>query len=238
LFLRVGTVENVRPKALIAPHAGYIYSGSVAAAAFATLSGWARSITRVVLIGPAHYVALRGIAIPTVDAFDTPLGRLSVDGDAFSKLAGFRSVIRSDAPHVPEHALEVELPFLQMALVSFKIVPLVVGDAEPRDVAEVLRRLWDGPETLIVVSSDLSHYHDYETARRLDVATAAAIERGDWASLDPNQACGCLAISGLLIETVNRGFAAQRLALSSSGDTAGSHDSVVGYGAWLFAPSA
>ncbi len=187
----------------------------------------------MVLIGPAHYVAVRGIAAPTVDAFETPLGCVPVDRDAVSAIADLPFVVQADAPHAPEHALEVELPFLQALLASFAVVPLLVGRAAAQDVAEVLRRLWGGPETLIVVSSDLSHYHDYDTARRLDAATAAAIERGDWESLGPDQACGSLAVAGLLAEANRRGLAAQRLALCNSGDTAGSRDQVVGYGAWM-----
>jgi MEMO1 family protein len=222
------------PKALIAPHAGYSYSGRVAAAAFATLRDSSQTITRVVLIGPAHYVRLRGIAVPTVDAFETPLGRVPVDVEVLSSIADLQFIIRSDTPHAPEHALEVELPFLQTLLASFQIVPLIVGDAAPQDVAQVLRRLWSGPETLIVVSSDLSHYHDYETARRMDTTTAAAIEHGCWTSLGPNQACGCLAVAGLLVEAGRRGLKAQLLSLCNSGDTAGSRDRVVGYGAWMF----
>ena len=139
------------------------------------------------------------------------------------------------APHAPEHALEVELPFLQALLPSFAIVPLLVGDARPQEVAAVLDRLWDGPETLIVVSSDLSHFHDYETAQRRDAGTAAAIERGAWASLGPGEACGHLAIAGLLVGAARRGLGARRLALCNSGDTGGPRDRVVGYGAWLFA---
>jgi AmmeMemoRadiSam system protein B len=223
------------PKALVAPHAGYAYSGRVAAAAFATLRDSAQAITRVVLIGPAHYVHVRGIAAPTVDAFETPLGRVAIDLEALRKIADLPFVIRADAPHGPEHALEVELPFLQTVLASFQVVPLVVGDAAPQDVADVLRQLWGGPETLIVVSSDLSHYHSYETAQRQDLATAAAIERGDWASLGPNQACGCLPVAGLIVEAQRRGLKARRLSLCNSGDTAGSRDRVVGYGAWMFA---
>jgi MEMO1 family protein len=221
------------PKALIAPHAGYIYSGGVAAVAFATLRGSA-AITRVVLIGPAHYVAVRGIAVPTADAFETPLGRVPVDRDAVSAIADLPFVVEADAAHAPEHALEVELPFLQTLLGSFALVPLLVGDAEAQQVAKVLGRLWGGPDTLIVVSSDLSHYHDYDTARRLDAATAAAIERGDWESLGPDRACGFLAVAGLLVEADRRGLAAQRLALCNSGDTAGPRDRVVGYGAWIW----
>ena len=166
----------------------------------------AQTITRVVLIGPAHYLHLHGIAAPTVDAFETPLGRVAIDLEALRKIADLPFVIRADAPHALEHALEVELPFLQTVLASFQVVPLVVGDAAPQDVAHVLRQLWGGPETLIVVSSDLSHYHSYETAQRLDLATAAAIERGDWASLGPNQACGCLPVAGLIVEAERRGL--------------------------------
>jgi AmmeMemoRadiSam system protein B len=165
------------PKALIVPHAGYAYSGLVAATAFATLRDCALAIERVVVIGPAHYVAVRGIAIPTVKAFETPLGCVLVDHNALAAITELPFVIRTDDPHPPEHALEDELPFLQAMLGTFAVVPLLVGEAAPKDVAEVLRRLWGGPETLMVVSSDLSHYHDYETARRLDAATANAIER-------------------------------------------------------------
>jgi AmmeMemoRadiSam system protein B len=235
LLADVAASTKVVPKALIAPHAGYAYSGSVAAAAFATLRDCARTITRVVLIGPTHYVHLRGIAGPTVDAFETPLGRVPVDVEALSTIADLQFVIRAEAPHAPEHALEVELPFLQTLLASFKVVPLVVGDTTPQEVAYMLHRLWGGPETLIVVSSDLSHYHDYQAAQRLDAATAAAIEHGDWASLGPNQACGCVAVAGLLVEAERRGFKARRLSLCNSGDTEGSRDRVVGYGAWMFA---
>ena len=220
---------NVIPKALIAPHAGYAYSGRIAGPAFATLRDSAQTITRVVLIGPAHYLHVHGIAASTVDAFETPLGRVPIDVEALRKIADLPFVIQADAPHAPEHALEVELPFLQTVLASFQVVPLVVGDAAPQDVACVLRQLWGGPEMLIVVSSDLSHY------RRLDLATAAAIERGDWASLGPNQACGCLPVAGLLVEAERHGLKARRLLLCNSGDTAGSRDRVVGYGAWMFA---
>ena len=221
------------PKALIAPHAGYVYSGPTAAASFVTLHD-ARAIERVVVIGPAHYVPLRGIAVPTASAFATPLGQVPVDQEAIAGLDDLPSVVRADHPHAPEHALEVELPFLQVVLPSFRIVPLVVGEAEPRAVAAVLRRLWGGAETLIVVSSDLSHYHDHDTARRLDGATAALIERGAWADIGPDRACGHLAIAGLLMEMGERGGTGRRLALCNSGDTAGPRDRVVGYGAWIF----
>ena len=202
----------LRHKALIAPHAGYPYSGAVAAAAFAGLRACAREISRVVVIGPAHYVALRGIAVPTFDSFATPLGAVPVDKDA----------------------LAVELPFLQVTLGAFAMVPLLVGDARPQEVAQTLARLWGGAQTLIVISSDLSHYHDYETAKRLDAATASMIERGDWAQFGSRHACGFLPIAGALIETARHGLSAHRFALCNSGDTAGGRARVVGYGAWGF----
>lgn len=226
-------VAVAAPKAIIAPHAGYIYSGAVAAAAFAPLRPHAAAIARVVLIGPAHYVPFRGIALAAVEAFQTPLGTVPVARDAGALLADLPGVAQDDAPHAPEHALEVELPFLQAVFRSFDLVPLLVGDATPEAVARVLDRLWGGPETLIVVSSDLSHFHDDETARRLDAVTADQIERGDWASLGPDKACGYLAVAGLLIEANRRGLRLQRLSLSNSGDTAGTRDGVVGYGAWI-----
>jgi AmmeMemoRadiSam system protein B len=235
LLAQANTPAKILPKALIAPHAGYIYSGTVAAAAFAMLKGCAQLIARVVLIGPAHYVRVSGIAVPKVHTFATPLGHIPLDVDALNTITELPFVTRTDAPHAPEHALEVELPFLQTVLGPFQLVPLVVGDAAPQEVAEVLRRLWGGPETLVVASSDLSHYLDYESARTADAKTAAAIEHGDWAALGPNQACGCLAVAGLLIEAERRGLAGTRLALCNSGDTAGSRDRVVGYGAWMFA---
>jgi MEMO1 family protein len=230
--------SKVLPKALIAPHAGYVYSGRVAGAAFAKLRSSTQPIKRVVLIGPAHYVHLGGIAAPKVSAFETPLGRVIVDTEACSKIGRFEFVTRTDAPHGPEHSLEVELPFLQTVLPSFQVVPLVVGDAAPQEVAQLLRQLWHGPETLIVASSDLSHYHTYEAAQRLDLSTAEAIEQGEWASLDASRACGWVAVAGLLIEARRRGLGASRLALCNSGDTAGSRDRVVGYGAWMFGEAA
>ena len=175
---------------------------------------------------------LAELAEPAAEIFPDRL-----DAEAVGMAADVRSVVRADAPHAPEHALEVELPFLQALLASFRVVPLVVGEAAPQDVAHVLRRLWGGPETLIVASSDLSHYHDYETARRLDAATAAAIEQGEWAGLGPSEACGHLAVAGLLVEAGRRGLEARRLALCNSGDTAGPRDRVVGYAAFAVLPA-
>ena len=231
-FLAAVSAPSGRPKALIAPHAGYLYSGAVAAAAFATLRPQPESIERVVLIGPAHYVRLHGMAVPTSTAFETPLGRIPIDEEAIAAIADLSCVGEADDPHAPEHALEVELPFLQVLLRSFALVPVVIGDARPQEVAEILARLWGGPETLIVISSDLSHYHPYGEARRRDMETAVMIEAGDWRHLDASRACGFLAIGGLLIEAARQGLTARRLALCNSGDTAGDKTRVVGYGAW------
>ncbi len=221
-------------KAIIAPHAGYVYSGSVAGAAFAAVREQSADVRRVIVVGPAHYVALRGIAIPTVDAFETPLGRLPIDQAAVASISDLPFVHFSDAPHAPEHALEVELPFVQMLTRDCELVPMVVGDAEPVEVAQALDRLWDGASTLIVISSDLSHYHDYDTACRLDRDTSALIDAGEWAQLNAKRACGYLPVAGLLVETTRRGLVATRLALCNSGDSAGDRARVVGYGAWAF----
>jgi AmmeMemoRadiSam system protein B len=221
------------PKAVIAPHAGYVYSGPVAGRAFAALRVAAEHIRRVVVIGPAHFVPVRGVAAASAGAFRTPLGDVPVDRTAIEAILALPWVELADGAHQPEHALEVELPFLQTILGEFSLVPLVVGEAQASEIAEVLARLWGSDETAIVVSSDLSHYHDYVTAKRLDAATAAAIEAFD-ASLGPDDACGHLAIAGLLIEAKRRRLEASRLDLRNSGDTAGPKDQVVGYGAWAF----
>jgi MEMO1 family protein len=222
------------PKAVIAPHAGYVYSGPVAGHAFAALAQGVSEIRRVVVIGPAHFVPFRGIALPNAEAFRMPLGDVPLDPEAIEALRDLPQVHFVDAPHQPEHALEVELPFLQIVLADFALVPLLVGEAMPDEVAEVLDRLWNGPGSLLVVSSDLSHYEPYARAQAHDAATAAAIERLDGTSLGPRDACGYLPIAGLLIEASRRGMQVLRLDLRNSGDTAGPRDQVVGYGAWAF----
>jgi AmmeMemoRadiSam system protein B len=230
--------EGKGVKAIIAPHAGYIYSGQVAASAFGALAQTAHPITRVVVIGPAHYVGFRGIAVPSAHAFETPLGQIPVAQGALAKLTELPFVSINEAAHAPEHALEVELPFLQTLLHRFDLIPLLVGDATPSQVEEVLRMVAGGAETLIVVSSDLSHYYEYEAARRLDAETAESIERYAWNELSSNSACGFLPIAGMLIEGMRRGLKVHRLALCNSGDTAGDCRRVVGYGAWAFSQGA
>jgi AmmeMemoRadiSam system protein B len=221
------------PRAIIAPHAGYVYSGPVAAEAFAAVRSLAGAVRRALVIGPAHYVSFRGIAAPSATAFSTPLGEMPVEEEAVEATAGLPQIQIDDTPHAPEHALEVELPFLQTIFGALAIIPLVVGRASGEEVAEVLAQQWDDG-TLLVVSSDLSHYHDYATAKRIDAETAAAIETLDERSIGADGACGYLPIRGLIIAARRQGLFAHRLDLRNSGDTAGDRRSVVGYGAWVF----
>ncbi len=223
------------PKALIAPHAGYVYSGPVAGSAYAQIRMLRGTVTRVVLIGPAHRHPLRGLAVHGADAFRTPLGDVPLDLDAIAQVLALPQVVSLDEAHQDEHSLEVHLPFLQQVLGHFSLVPLVAGDASPVQVAEALEQLWGGPETLLVISSDLSHYHDYETARRLDQATTSAIEALDPGGLGPGSACGRIPIGGLLLAARRHGLGVRSLDLRSSGDTAGPRDQVVGYGAYALA---
>ena len=226
--------RDAAPKILLAPHAGYVYSGAVAAEAYATLGAAARErIRRVVLLGPSHRVALRGLAAPTVEAFETPLGRIAIDRAALDSLADLPQVVARDDAHASEHALEVQLPFLQTVLADFRLVPLVVGHATPEAVAEVIARLWGGEETLIVISSDLSHYLPYARAQAADRATIDAVLRLDPA-LDHEQACGATPLAGALLAARAHGLAPRLLALCNSGDTAGDRARVVGYAAVAF----
>jgi AmmeMemoRadiSam system protein B len=224
---------NSIPKALIVPHAGYVYSGPVAAAAYARLRPGHDRFQRVVLLGPCHCVAFRGLAASSAAAFRTPLGGVPLDRASIDALQ-HPAVSVIDAAHRSEHSLEVQLPFLQAVLASFMLVPLVVGDAEPGDVAAVIDLLWGGPETLVVVSSDLSHYLAYEAARGRDQRTCRSIEQMDGHRIGHAEACGATPLRGLLIAARRRGLRAMTLDLRNSGDTAGGRDQVVGYGAWAF----
>lgn len=208
------------PKALIVPHAGYIYSGPVAASAFALLRPAAGIVRRVVLLGPCHRVGVRGLALPGATAFQTPLGTIPVDAAAVRALTGLPQVVSFPATHAREHSLEVQLPFLQQVLREFELVPLVVGSASAEEVAAVVDRLWDGPETLFVISSDLSHYRSYEAAREIDGRTVQAILdfRTD---IDHEQACGATPVTGFLLAAKRRGLAIEALDARNSGDTAG-----------------
>jgi AmmeMemoRadiSam system protein B len=215
---------------LVAPHAGYRYSGPIAARAFARLVPCAETYHRVVLVGPSHRAWFRGLALPEAEAFETPLGVVPVDTEGARGLG----LERLAAAHAREHALEVMLPFLLRVLPRFAIVPLVVGEASGDEVASVLEALWGGPETLIVISTDLSHYLPYEDARRIDAATAERILALSPTPLRHDQACGATPVNGLLIAARRRGLVPERLDLRNSGDTAGTRDQVVGYTAFAF----
>ncbi len=236
------------PKALIAPHAGYIYSGPIAATAYNTLIPLSDKTTRVVLLGPSHHIALHGIATPGCEQFQTPLGVIPLDLHAVNKINCLEGVYTNPSAHAREHSLEVHLPFLQTVLHQFQLVPLVVGDAAPKQVAAILNTLWydidsnervaksgykggGGEETVIIISSDLSHYHPYQQARKLDRDTTEQIENLN-IELTGEQACGCRAINGLLYAARQHGLRVTTLDLRNSGDTAGGKDQVVGYGAY------
>lgn len=223
-------------KAIIVPHAGYIYSGPVAASAYALLKSQRDRIHRVVLLGPVHRVPIRGLALPADEAFATPLGTVAVDRITAERLRTLPQVSVSRAAHALEHSLEVQLPFLQEVLKTFTLVPLAVGDATTREVAEVLDLVWGGPETLIVVSSDLSHYHSYADAQQRDYDTCETIRQlGD--RLNHEQACGGTPINGLMEIARRRHLAPELLDLRNSGDTAGDRGRVVGYAAFAFTES-
>lgn len=219
------------PKALIVPHAGYIYSGPVAAHAYRELEKARGKVRRVVLLGPVHRVPVTGLALPGVDAFETPLGRIPVDADAVRVLSTMRQVTTSRAAHAPEHSLEVQLPFLQRVLGAFALVPLAVGMATTEEVAETIEALWGGPETLIVLSTDLSHFHPYAEARRIDATTLERIAAFA-TDIDHEEACGATPLNGLLLAARRHGMIARLLVACNSGDTAGDRSRVVGYSAF------
>lgn len=235
LFARVDESEasTLAPKAIVVPHAGYIYSGGVAASAFALLRPVAKRIRRVVLIGPAHRVAFHGFAIPGAQAFMTPLGRIPLSRADWVALGKHVDVVVDDRPHAFEHCLEVQLPFLQHVLPQFEIVPILVGDAAPEAVARLLDVLWGGPETLIVISSDLSHYLPYQVARRVDATTLDEI-MSLRPTLDPEQACGARPLNGLLTLAGKWGLRPRLVEMCNSGDTAGDRTRVVGYASIAF----
>lgn len=234
-FLReVPRAHAPAPKAIIAPHAGYIYSGPIAAAAFARLAPDRNQVTRVVLVGPAHHVPFEGVAASSASVWETPLGLVPLAADAVDRLRSLPQVTVLDAAHAREHSLEVELPFLQVVLGEFKCVPLLVGNATDATVTEVIEALWGGDETRLVISSDLSHYLGYADARKRDEATARAIEELQPANIGEDQACGHRGICGLLHAAQRRELSAHRLDLRNSGNTAGPRSQVVGYGAWEF----
>jgi len=222
-LLEAAKGASFEAKAMILPHAGYVYSGPIAATGYRAAP---QGVTRVVLMGPAHRHPFRGVASHSADAFATPLGEIPVEATPHLPTL--------DAAHVGEHSLEVHLPFLQVLFGEFTLVPVLVGDASPQEAAVVLDALWGGPETLVVISSDLSHYLPYEKAQKVDRRTAKAITELRPEAVGPREACGCRAIGGILTIAAQRDLAATMLDLRNSGDTAGSRDEVVGYGAFAF----
>jgi AmmeMemoRadiSam system protein B len=227
------SARHATPKAIIVPHAGYIYSGPIAGYGYERLGAARKTIRRVVLFGPAHRARVRGLALPSARAFATPFGEVALDADAVARALELRQVVRNDAAHAQEHSLEVQLPFLQRMLEDFRIVPFAVGDATGEEVAQVMELLWGGAETLIVVSSDLSHYHRYAEALLIDRATADAILALS-PGLDHEQACGATPINGLIVAARRHGLRPELLDLRNSGDTAGDKSRVVGYASFAF----
>lgn len=231
-----GRSSAVDPKVLVVPHAGYVYSGALAAQAYRLLAGRRSSVRRVVLLGPAHRFWVSGLALPGCETFRTPLGDAAIDAELAAAVRALPGVNISDAAHAEEHSLEVQLPFLQAVLEDFTLLPLLVGGATAAEVAAVLEEVWGGDETLIVVSTDLSHFHDLATARRIDAGTAAAIESFD-ADLRSEQACGAGPLNGLLLLADRKSLGIGRIGLATSAEASGSEGRVVGYGAWWLAES-
>lgn len=235
-FLAEGQAGHIEsPKALIAPHAGYIYSGATAGHAYAQLKSIAKRIQRVVMLAPSHRMAFPGIAYSSAEWFRTPLGDLEVDQEAIAAIGTLPQVHQLDSAFTGEHSLEVHLPFLQTVLDDFRIVPLLVSDTSAEEVAEVLEQLWGGDETLIIISSDLSHYHDYKSACIMDAEATRAIESLKPEALTYHHACGRTPVSGLLVAARHHQLKVTTLDTRNSGDTAGPRDQVVGYGAYAFA---
>ncbi len=228
----VPATDAAVPKALVVPHAGYVYSGAIAASAYARIMPARSTIRRVVLLGPSHRAYVRGLAVPSVDAFLTPLGAVPIDASGRDVALELPGVRVDDRAHADEHSLEVQLPFLQSVLDDFTLLPFSVGDATPDEVAAVLEACWGGPETLVVISTDLSHYHRYDEATRLDARTAAAIVACRPGAIDDHDACGAYPLRGLLQVVAEYGYSVEQLDLRNSGDTAGDHHRVVGYGAF------
>jgi hypothetical protein len=230
-----GTVpDGLRPKAIVAPHAGYVYSGPIAASAYRCVA--TEGIARVVLLGPSHFVAFDGLAVSPADAFATPLGQIAIDVEAREAVAALDQVIVNGVPHADEHSLEVQLPFLQrrLGIGGWTLLPLAVGFSQADAVAEVLKAVWGGAETLVVISTDLSHYLDAASARERDARTADAVVALEAEAIGDRDACGCRGLRGLLVAARERGMEARLLDLRDSADTAGDPERVVGYGAFAF----
>ena len=225
--------RDIIPKAIVVPHAGYIYSGSIAATAYKQIIPIKDNISRVVLLGPSHRVAFNGLAVPESDIFNTPLGDIKIDKKGIELLADLPQVIMSDQAHLEEHSLEVQLPFLQEILSDFSLIPIVVGDADRFEVAEVIKKFWGDEHTLIVISTDLSHFHEYNEAKRIDRLTSDAITNLKPDLISYDDACGRNGLKGMLTVADENNLSVDILDLRNSGDTAGDKNRVVGYGAYV-----
>ncbi len=234
-YLNDAPQSNKVPKAIIVPHAGYIYSGSIAATAYARLRSTEQAIKKVLLIGPSHRVGFRGVALSTADKFSTPLGNIAIDTEAVRQLAELPFVQYLDQAHELEHSLEVQLPFLQTVLGKISLIPLVAGDSTPDQVCQIIEKFWEQDDVLIVISSDLSHFHDYQTAKKMDKKTSEIIEQLQYEELDGESACGRVPVKGLMALARKNKLAIKNIDLRNSGDTAGfaDLDRVVGYGAYV-----
>ncbi|MCK5385741.1 MAG: AmmeMemoRadiSam system protein B [Gammaproteobacteria bacterium] len=231
---QVTNEQKIIPKAIVVPHAGYIYSGPIAASVYKQIIPLKDIINRVILLGPSHRVAFTGLAVPESDVFNTPLGNIPIDQKSIQLLSGLPQVIVSDQAHRQEHSLEVQLPFLQEILGEFSLIPLVVGDADRFEVAEVINRLWGDEHTLIVISTDLSHFHEYNEAKQLDRATSDAIVNLKPDLIGYDDACGRNGLKGMMTVAEEKNLSVDILDLRNSGDTAGDKNRVVGYGAYVF----
>ena len=222
-------------KAVVAPHAGYIYSGAIAGTAYASMAARGDQVERVILFGPSHRVAFSGVAASGASVFETPTGPIAIDRDAVAALVHDGLAREFERAHESEHSLEVQLPFVKQIFPSARVVPLLAGDDNWRAAEKVLAKLWGGDETAIVISSDMSHYHDYDSAKKLDAGTAESMQRLAAGDIDHEQACGATGINALLALATNKGLSCAALDLRNSGDTAGSRNRVVGYGAFAVA---
>jgi AmmeMemoRadiSam system protein B len=231
-FMEVEQDNRLKPKALIVPHAGFIYSGATAGHGYALVKKLAGVVKKIVLIGPCHRVWVKGLAIPGCQYFETPLGKVEIDSNSLAALAKFPQVVISNEAHQQEHSIEVQLPFLQSIFPQFQLIPMVIGEITSEALAEVLEFLWGGEETLIVISSDLSHFLDYDAAIAIDAKTSHAIENFDSDSISPEMACGSAGIKALLQVAKTKNLQVKTIQQCNSGDTAGSKDRVVGYGTY------
>lgn len=231
-FMRFEGFNKLIPKALIVPHAGYVYSGSTAGCGYALVKKLSQTVKRVILIGPCHRIWIKGLAVPDCQYFETPLGKVKIDSTALTELLKFPQVSISAEAHAQEHSLEVQLPFLQLIFPQFELLPIVVGEISVEELAEVIEFLWGGEETLLVVSSDLSHFLEYDTAVNCDTKTSDAIEKLQIDFISQSMACGSSAIKALLTVAKKKHLSVKTIKQCNSGDTAGSKDRVVGYGTY------